>query len=76
MGRMINHIATAIRGKNTPHYKNNEVNVKNGDICVIVNIEDPLLTGKKLLFKEMKYHTGYVGHVKTFSYKAVLNKKP
>lgn len=37
MGRMINQIGTIIRGRNTPHYKNNEVNLKNGEICVIVN---------------------------------------
>jgi hypothetical protein len=30
MGRMINQIATSIRGKNTPHYKNSVANVKNG----------------------------------------------
>ena len=75
MGRMIDDIATRIRGKNTPHYKNSQANVKNGDICVIVNAEDPLFTGKKLLFKNLKYHTGFIGHVKTFSYRAILNKK-
>lgn len=37
MGRMINQIATTIRGKNTPHYKNSVANVRNGEICVIVN---------------------------------------
>lgn len=66
MGRMINEIATKIRGKNSPHYKNSEANVKNGDICVIVNAEDPLFTGRKLLNKTLKYHTGYIGHLKTF----------
>lgn len=76
MGRMINHIATAIRGKNSPLYKNSVANVKNGDICVIVNAVDPLFTGKKLKFKELKYHTNFVGHLKTFSYRNILNKKP
>lgn len=51
-------------------------NVKNGDICVIVNIEDPLVTGKKLLFKKLRYHTGFVGHLKEYSYTHVLNHKP
>lgn len=76
MGRMINKVATIIRGRNTPHYKNSQVNVKNGEICVIVNAADPLFTGKKLLYKNFKYHTGFVGHLKTFSYRSVLNKKP
>lgn len=30
MGRMINQVATIIRGRNTPHYKNSQANVKNG----------------------------------------------
>jgi large subunit ribosomal protein L13 len=66
MGRMINEIATKIRGKHTPHYKNSQANVKNGDICVVVNAEDPLFTGRKLLNKTLSYHTGYIGHLKTF----------
>ena len=76
MGRLINKIATAIRGRNSPIYKNSVANIKNGDICVIVNAADPLFTGKKLKFKELKYHTNFVGHLKTFSYRSILNKKP
>ncbi len=73
---MVGQISKAIRGKNTPLYKNSQADVNNGDICVIVNAIDPLLTGKKLLFKNLKYHTGFIGHLKTFSYKNVLNRKP
>jgi large subunit ribosomal protein L13 len=76
MGRMVGQIATAIRGKNSPLYRNNEANIKNGDICVIVNAVDPLFTGKKLLYKNLKYHTGFIGHLRTHSYKSVLNSKP
>jgi ribosomal protein L13 len=35
---MINKVATAIRGKNSPHFKQHVADVSNGDICVIVNI--------------------------------------
>ena len=73
---MINRVASEIRGRTSPHYKNYCANIKNGDICVIVNIEDPLVTGKKLLFKKFRYHTGFVGHLKEFSYKHILNHKP
>lgn len=76
MGRMIEKIATAIRGRNSPLYKNSQADIKNGDVCIIVNALDPLFTGKKLLFKNFKYHTGFVGNLKTFSYRSVLNKKP
>jgi large subunit ribosomal protein L13 len=76
MGRMGSQRSTAIRGKNSPGYRNSAADVKHGDICIIVNAADPLFTGKKLLFKNLKYHTGFVGHLKTFSYKHVLNTKP
>ena len=72
----MDRVATEIRGRTSPHYKNHMVNIKEGDVCVIVNIEDPLLTGKKLLFKKLRYHTGFIGHLKEFSYKKVLNHKP
>ena len=76
MGRMVGQISKAIRGKNSPLYRNSQADVKNGDICVIVNATDPLFTGKKLLFKKLRYHTGFVGHLRTYSYKHVLNSKP
>jgi ribosomal protein L13 len=38
LGRMMNKVATAIRGKNSPHFKEYTADVSNGDICVIVNI--------------------------------------
>ena len=38
MGRMIDRVATEIRGKTSPLYKNHTAQVKNGDVCVIVNI--------------------------------------
>jgi large subunit ribosomal protein L13 len=73
---MINRVASEIRGRTSPHYRNNSADIKNGDVCVIVNIEDPLVTGKKLLFKKLMYHTGFVGHLREYSYKHVLNSKP
>ena len=73
---MVGQIATAIRGKKSPLYKNNMADVKNGDICIIVNAENPLFTGKKLEHKKLRYHTGFIGHLRTFSYKHVLNSKP
>lgn len=76
MGRMIHKISNHIRGKTSPHYKNSVSNIKNGDICIVVNASDPLFTGKKLLFKNLKYHTGFVGHLRTHNYKNILNKKP
>jgi large subunit ribosomal protein L13 len=69
MGRMINKVATYIRGKNSPHYKNSLCNIRNGDICIIVNAADPLFTGKQVLKKQLRYHTGFIGHLRTLSYR-------
>lgn len=71
---MCNIIATEIRGKNTPLYKNNRVN--EGNTCIIVNAGDPLLTGKKLLFKVFRYHTGFIGHLREIPYREVFRRKP
>lgn len=73
---MVDKVACAIRGKNSPFYQAHVAQVKVGDVCVIVNIEDPLVTGKKLLFKKLRYHTGFVGHLREYSYRHVLNTKP
>jgi large subunit ribosomal protein L13 len=73
---MINKVAGNIRGRGSPHYKASLSQPQHGDMCVIVNIEDPLVTGKKLLFKQLTYHTGFVGHLRQRSYKYVLNHKP
>lgn len=74
LGRMCGRIATEIRGKNTPLYRNNVVNA--GSTCIIVNASDPLLTGKKLLFKKFRYHTGFIGHLREIPYAEVIRKKP
>ena len=43
---------------------------------MVVNAEDPLFTGRKLLNKKLAYHTGFVGQLRTYEYRAILNKKP
>ena len=74
LGRMCNIIATEIRGKSTPLYRNNVIN--EGSTCVIVNANDPLLTGKKMLFKKLRYHTGFIGHLREIPYPEVVRRKP
>lgn len=45
LGRMCVMISQFIRGKHVPGYEQN--NFKNADKCIVVNMGDPLLTGKK-----------------------------
>ena len=45
LGRMAVLISQYIRGKHKPGYEQN--NYKNSDKCIIVNMGDPMLTGRK-----------------------------
>jgi len=73
LGRLASKIATILQGKNkpsfTPHY---DV----GDFVVVVNAEKIKLTGRKLMQKTYKHHSGYPGGLKTINAKIMLVKKP
>lgn len=45
VGRMAVMIAEFIRGKHKPGYVQN--NFVNGDKCIVVNMQDPMFTGRK-----------------------------
>ena len=47
-----------------------------GDICIVVNMQEPYFTGDKKDYKVWRHHTGYPGGLKEFSYKEVLDKRP
>ncbi len=73
MGRVAAQVAAILRGKNktifTPH-------VDCGDFVIIVNAAQAVLTGKKLTDKYYKYHTGYIGHLKSIQYKTMMANNP
>mmetsp|Transcript_1539 Transcript_1539/g.2714 ORF Transcript_1539/g.2714 Transcript_1539/m.2714 type:complete len:149 (+) Transcript_1539:660-1106(+) len=46
------------------------------DKIVVVNMGDPLFTGRKRQQKLYRHHTGYPGGLKTFSFKEVMMKNP
>jgi large subunit ribosomal protein L13 len=73
-GRMNTMIADAIRGKNKPTYK--RIDPTQGDMAIVVNAEKMLFMGRKLKFKNLKYHTGRVGGLKTKMYKDYIYTKP
>jgi ribosomal protein L13 len=45
LGRIAAAISQFIRGKHKPGY--DQRSFENGDKCIVVNMEDPLLTGRK-----------------------------
>lgn len=73
LGRVASEIAKVLRGKNkaifTPHQ---DV----GDFVVAINAKAIKLTGNKVDNKQYYHHTGYVGGIKEYNAKALLEKKP
>jgi large subunit ribosomal protein L13 len=53
----------------TPH-------VDCGDNIIIINAAKAVLTGNKLEKKYYRYHTGYIGHLKSIQYKTMMDKDP
>lgn len=74
IGRMAVLISQYIRGKNRPGYTNREY--VNCDKCIVVNMSDPLFTGRKRQQKVYRHHTGYPGGLKEYSFKHILETKP
>ena len=73
MGRIAAQAAAVLRGKHkvifTPH-------VDCGDNVIIVNAAKAVLTGNKAEKKFYRYHTGYIGHLKSIQYKTMMENDP
>ena len=73
LGRIAAQAAAVLRGKHkvifTPH-------VDCGDNVIIVNAAKAVLTGNKAEKKYYRYHTGYIGHLKSIQYKTMMNNDP
>ena len=74
VGRIAMNISQFIRGKHKPSY--NPQQYSDGDTCIVVNMENPLFTGRKSQQKLYRHHTGYPGGLKEYTYKTVLEKNP
>ena len=73
LGRVAAEAAALLRGKHkttfTPH-------VDCGDFVIIVNCGKAVLTGKKLEKKYLRWHTGWIGHLKEIQYATLMQKNP
>ena len=73
LGRVAAQAAALLRGKHkttfTPH-------VDCGDFVIIVNCDKAVLTGKKLEKKYLRWHTGWIGHLKEIQYATLMRKNP
>jgi large subunit ribosomal protein L13 len=71
---MCSKISTLLQGKHKPTFKNNLGST--GDICIVVNSSRLLLTRDKYRWKDIKYHTGYVGHLRSLKFNELIFQKP
>ncbi len=73
LGRVAAKAAHILRGKHKPSFT---PNVDCGDHVIIINAEKAILTGKKAEQKFLRWHTGWIGHLKEVSYKKLMAENP
>ena len=73
LGKVAVMAADILRGKHRPEFT---PHVDCGEYVIVINAAKVRLTGNKLTQKTYKYHTGYIGGLKTIDYKTLLATKP
>ena len=73
LGRVSTEAARILRGKHKPTFT---PHIDTGDFVIIINADQALLTGNKLMQKKYYHHSGYPGGLKEVSYKDLMAKKP
>jgi len=73
LGRLARNIAIALQGKDKHNYAPHTLT---GDFVIVTNASDLKVTGKKLDQKMYYRHSGYVGNIKTFRLRELMESKP
>ena len=73
LGRTAAVAASILRGKHKPEYT---PHVDCGDFVIVINADKAVLTGKKLLQKYYRTHSGYAGGLKETQYKTLMAERP
>ena len=73
LGRVARNISIALQGKDKPTYT---AHTLTGDFVVVINAAKVRVTGNKLLQKTYYRHSGYVGNLKSFKLRDMLEKRP
>ena len=73
LGRLARQIAIALQGKDQPTYT---PHVISGDHVVVINASNVRITGRKLMQKMYYRHSGYVGNLKSFILRDMLEERP
>lgn len=73
LGRVARNISVALQGKDKPVYS---AHIPTGDYVVVLNASRIRVTGRKLTQKVYYRHSGYIGNLKTFKLRDVLESHP
>ena len=73
LGRLARNIAIALQGKDRVSYTPHTLT---GDFVVVTNAADLVVTGRKLDQKMYYRHSGYVGNLKTFRLREMMESRP
>ncbi len=73
LGRLATRISRTLQGKDKPIYT---PHILTGDSVVVVNASRIRVTGRKLDQKTYYRHSGYVGNLKSFVLKDVMESHP
>ena len=73
LGRLATQAATIRRGKNKPQYT---PHTDTGDFVIIINADKVKLTGNKAEHKSYWRYSGWLGGLKTESFKEAMEKHP
>ena len=73
LGRLASRISRTLQGKDKPIYT---PHILTGDYVVVVNASRVRVTGRKLTQKTYYRHSGYVGNLKTFVLRDMLETHP
>lgn len=73
LGRLARNVAIALLGKDKAVFTRH---VLTGDYVVVTNAADMRVTGNKLDQKMYYRHSGYVGNLKTFRLRELMESKP
>ena len=73
LGRLARNISVALQGKDKPSYTPHTLT---GDYVVVLNAAKVRVTGRKLDQKIYYRHSGYIGNLKSFRLRNVLESHP
>jgi large subunit ribosomal protein L13 len=73
LGRLASKLAIILQGKHKPTYT---PHFDVGDYVIVINADKVKLTGNKAASKLYYKHTGYLGHLYTYTYQELAARHP